>query len=132
MLDTLRAGRVLRLIRLIRILRALRSIKLLVFYIFKNRKQGTFSAVLYISLLLLIFSSITILNVENTDESNIRTAEDALWWSFETLTALGYGDMYPVTTEGRIVAAILMIAGVGLFGTLAGFLASWFIEDKNN
>lgn len=128
--DALRTGRLLRLIRLIRILRAIRSTKLLVSYVFKNRKQGTFSAVAIISILLIIFSSIAILNVENDPESNIKTAEDALWWSFVTITTVGYGDKFPITTEGRLIAAILMIAGVGLFGTFTGFVASWFMEEK--
>jgi voltage-gated potassium channel len=128
--DALRAGRLFRLIRLIRILRAVRSTKLLVSYVFNNRKQGTFSAVAMISVLLIIFSSIAILNVESNPESNIKTAEDALWWSFVTITTVGYGDRFPVTTEGRLIAATLMIAGVGLFGTFTGFIASWFMEEK--
>lgn len=129
-LEVLRAGRVFRLIRLIRILRAIRSTKLLISYTFKNRKQGTFSAVGIISILLIIFSSIAILNVENQPDSNIRTAEDALWWSFVTITTVGYGDKFPITTEGRLIAAMLMTAGVGLFGTFTGFVASWFMEEK--
>ena len=41
-----------------------------------------------------------------------------------------YGDKYPITTEGRIVAGFLMITGVGLFGTFTGFVAAWFMGDK--
>ncbi len=46
-----------------------------------------------------------------------------------TITTVGYGDYYPITLEGRIIAAILMTAGVGLFGTFTGFIASWFLEE---
>jgi voltage-gated potassium channel len=130
MLDMFRAGRLFRLVRLFRILRAVRSTKLLISHAFRNRKQGAFSAVAIISLLLIIFSSIAVLNIENDPNSNIKTAEDALWWSFVTITTVGYGDKYPVTTEGRLIAAVLMTAGVGLFGTFTGFIASWFLEDK--
>ena len=56
-------------------------------------------------MLLVIFSSIAILNVETAPESNIKTAEDAIWWAFVTITTVGYGDKFPVTTEGRIIAA---------------------------
>jgi voltage-gated potassium channel len=128
--DVLRAGRFIRLIRLLRILRAVRSTKLLVFHVFRNRTQGTFAAVASISVLLVIFSSISILNVETGPSSNIKTAEDALWWSFVTITTVGYGEVYPVTTEGRVIAAVLMVAGVGLFGTFTGFVASWFMQDR--
>src|SRR3712207_7326739 len=48
--------------------------------------------------------------------SNIKTAADAIWWSVVTLTTVGYGDRYPVTTEGRFLATLLMTAGIGLFG----------------
>ena len=87
-------------------------------------------SVAIIAVLLVIFSSIAILQVEDSSESNIKTAEDALWWTYVTITTVGYGDKYPVTTEGRIIAAILMTAGVGLFGTFTAFVASWFVVGK--
>jgi voltage-gated potassium channel len=61
--------------------------------------------------------------------ANIKDAEDAIWWSISTMTTVGYGDRYPVTAEGRLVAGLLMVAGVGLFGTLSGFLAAWFVAS---
>jgi voltage-gated potassium channel len=130
-LDVLRAGRLLRVIRLLRILRAFRSTKILVSHVFKSRTKGTFSAVALISILLVIFSSIAILTVEgDLPGGNIKNAEDAIWWSFVTITTVGYGDKFPVSTEGRMIGAVLMVAGVGLFGTFTGFIASWFMEGK--
>jgi voltage-gated potassium channel len=61
---------------------------------------------------------------------SIKTAEDAIWWALVTVTTVGYGDKLPVTTEGRIIAAFLMVTGVSLFGTFTGFIAAWFIGDK--
>lgn len=130
-IDYLRAGRILRLIRLLRVLRAFRSINHLIKHVYKNKSQGTFATASVIALLMIIFSSIAILQVENDPNSNIKTAEDALWWSYVTITTVGYGDKYPVTTEGRIIAVALMTVGVGLFGTFTGFLASLFVADKN-
>lgn len=78
---------------------------------------------------MIIFSSIAILQVETKEASNIKTAEDALWWSYVTITTVGYGDKFPVTTEGRIIAMLLMTVGVGLFGTFTGYVASWLVES---
>lgn len=125
-----RAGRALRLIRLLRILRAFRSTKHIVNHIYKNKTRGAFTTVSLVAILVLIFSTISILQVETAPNSNIKTAEDALWWSYTTITTVGYGDKYPVTTEGRIIAGILMTVGVGLFGVFTAFLASWFVKDK--
>ena len=81
---------------------------------------------------MVIFSSVAILQVEDDPNSNIKTAEDALWWAYVTITTVGYGDKYPVTTEGRIIAAFLMTMGVGLFGTFTGYVASWFVEERED
>ena len=122
------AGRALQLLRLIRILRAFRSMRHLIRHLYHSRVHGTFASVVLIAIILVIFSSIVILQVETSPNSNIRTAEDALWWSYVTVTTVGYGDYYPVTTAGRLVALMLMTAGVGLFGTFTAFVAAWFAK----
>jgi voltage-gated potassium channel len=133
MVGILRVGRVFRLIRLLRIIRAFRSTKKLVNHLFINKAQGAFVSVFSIAILLLIFCSIAILQVETDPNSNIKTAEDAIWWAYVTITTVGYGDKFPVTTEGRVIAAILMTAGVGLFGTFTAYVSSWFLSgDKKN
>jgi len=128
----LRVGRVFRLIRLIRVIRAFKTTRHLVNHIFANKIQGTLTSVFVIAILLLIFSSIAILQVEHDPHSNIKTAGDALWWSYVTITTVGYGDRYPVTSEGRILAAVLMTAGVGLFGTFTAYISSLFVANQKN
>jgi voltage-gated potassium channel len=130
MVETFRFGRIFRVIRILRIVRAFKSSQLLLKHIFKNKVEGTMTSVLILSVLMIIFSSIAILQAENSPESNIRTAEDALWWTYTTITTVGYGDKYPVTTEGRIIAMVLMTFGVGVFGTFTAFIASLFV-NKN-
>lgn len=130
MLDYARAGRMFRLIRLLRILRAFRSTRHLVNHLLQRKAQGTFAIVAVIAMLMVIFSSIAILQVETDANSNIKTAGDAIWWAYVTITTVGYGDKYPVTTEGRIIAAFLMTTGVGLFGTFAGYVSSWFLKNE--
>jgi len=125
-----RWGRIGRVLRVFRVLRGLRATKLISTVILRKRAQNTFLAAALLALLLVVFCSVAILEFETAPESNIKTAEDAVWWSFATITTVGYGDRFPVTAEGRLIAVVLMCAGVGLFGTLSGFFASWFLENE--
>ncbi len=125
-----RFARIARVIQIIRVIKAYKNISHIVHSIFHNHMKGTFMFASILAIMLILFSSILILEVETSPESNIKTAEDALWWSYVTITSVGYGDKYPVTTQGRIIATILMTAGMGLFGVFTGFLASWFVGDK--
>jgi voltage-gated potassium channel len=127
-----RVGRVFRLIRLIRVARAFHSTKKLITHIYKNKAQGALTSAAIIAFLLVVFSAIAILQVETDPNSNIKTAEDAIWWAYVTITTVGYGDKFPVTTEGRLIASILMTAGVGLFGTFTAYVASWFVIDNKS
>lgn len=81
------------------------------------------------SVMLIVISSVAILDVEqDAPGSLITTYGDAIWWAFVTITTVGYGDLYPVTTAGRFVAAGLMIAGIALLGSVTATFASWFVE----
>jgi voltage-gated potassium channel len=128
--DVARWGRAARVLRVFRVLRGLRATRLLATLVLRKRAQNTALAVSLIALLLVVFCSIAVLHVETEADSNIKTAEDAIWWAFATITTVGYGDRYPVTSEGRLIAAILMCAGVGLFGTFSGYLAAWFMGPQ--
>ena len=127
--DFLRWGRAFRVFRIIR---AFRSTRHLIAFTWSHRGQNTFALVSTITILLIIFAAIAVLNLETGEDSNIQSPLDALWWSIVTVTTVGYGDRFPVTPEGRIVAMILMVAGVGLFGTFTGFVASLFAEPKQD
>lgn len=126
--DVFRAGRIVRLVRILRVLRGIRLARILAKYLQKNRADGTILAVIFVSILLLLLSSVAILQVEQVEGANIKSGSDALWWSIVTMTTVGYGDKYPITTVGRIIASILMICGVGLFGTLSGSITSWILN----
>ena len=129
--DFMRAGRLLRAIRIIRLICAFRSTRHIVKHVFRNRVKGTLTSVALVAVMVLLFSTIAILQFETDPNSNIKTAGDAVWWAYVTMTTVGYGDKYPVTTEGRIIAAILMTVGVGLFGTFTAFVSSWFVKGGN-
>jgi voltage-gated potassium channel len=130
MIDALRAGRIARIVRILRAFRGIRSARFVAEYLVRYRADGAFFGVALLSILLVLFSSIAILQVENAPESNIHSPQDALWWAYATITTVGYGDKYPVTPEGRLIAAVLMTAGVGLFGSFTGLIASWVLKPS--
>ena len=63
-------------------------------------------------------------------DANITTGGDALWWGLVTITTVGYGDFFPVTTIGRLTGAFVMFAGVGIIGALASILASLLVSPS--
>ena len=131
-IQPLRWGRMVRVVRVLRLLRGMRSAKDLAAFIFRNRAVGVFGSMATISFLLVVFSSIAILDLERGPDAVIRTPSDALWWSIVTISTVGYGDLYPVTPEGRILAGLLMGAGIGLFGTFTAYVASLVLPGKDD
>ena len=64
----------------------------------------------------------------NVEGSNIKSFSDGLWWAVTTVTTVGYGDRFPTTTEGRILAVMLMLVGISLVGVITASVASWFVR----
>jgi voltage-gated potassium channel len=125
--QVLRVGRAGRILRIFRVLRGAKATRVLASCVFERRAESAVMAAALSTLLLLVFASVAILHFESVPEANIRGGEDALWWSVATVTSVGYGDRYPVTWEGRVVAVTLMLLGMGLVGVLSGLFASWFM-----
>jgi voltage-gated potassium channel len=79
--------------------------------------------------LVLLIASLAVLDAERgVKGATIATFGDASWWAFTTVTTVGYGDRYPITGEGRLIAAALMLAGIALLGIVTASLASWLID----
>ena len=75
-------------------------------------------------------ASLAVLDAErHAPDASITTFGEAVWWTITTISTVGYGDRYPVTAEGRLVAASLMVAGIALLGVVTASLASWFVEN---
>ena len=81
-----------------------------------------FLAVYAIGLVLIVATLVSL--VERGHDSSIDSFPDALWWSIATVTTVGYGDVVPITQAGRVLAYVLMLGGIGLFGALTANLAS--------
>ncbi|MGP3979757.1 potassium channel family protein [Streptomyces sp. KR80] len=77
---------------------------------------------------LLVFGSLAVLEVERgSPKGNIKNLGDAVWWSFTTMTTVGYGDHAPTTALGRMLAVGLMLSGIALLGVVTANIAAWFI-----
>ena len=72
--------------------------------------------------------ALAILDAERgSPDANIKSFGDALWWATTTVTTVGYGDRYPVTTEGRFVAVALMLVGIAVVGSVTASVAAWLV-----
>jgi voltage-gated potassium channel len=115
--------RPLRLLRLVTVIGAL------------NRRAGSSlrgRVLVYVAggtTLLTAVAGLAMLDAERAaPDANITTIGDALWWAVTTITTVGYGDRYPTTSTGRVVAVGLMLAGIALLGVVTATLASWLVE----
>ncbi|EWH10896.1 ion transport 2 domain-containing protein [Catenovulum agarivorans DS-2] len=124
LIEPLRLLRFLQIFRVIRMIRIARSVLL---PILKQRIQTTMAGLLVFMVIIVAGSAVAIFIIEsNAPNANITTAEDALWWGLITISTVGYGDFYPVTTWGRVISSLLIISGVSLFGVISGYIASSF------
>jgi len=81
------------------------------------------------SSLIAFVAALAVLDVERHAEgANITSFGDAMWWATTTMTTVGYGDQFPITTPGRVVGVALMIGGITLLGTVTATFASWLLE----
>jgi len=122
---------IFRVARLFRIIRSLRKMTGGGFRRMLTRRlaQSTLLFTLVIALFLIFTISWIVLQAEhNAAGANIKTYHEAVWWAFVTITTVGYGDYYPVTTVGQSMAIILMFFGLGIIGVLSSFLATTFIS----
>lgn len=127
----LRIGRAARIARILRLMRGAKSARVLAQAALERRGQSAFLSVLFATILVTVFGSIAVVRVERAGGGNIIDAWDGLWWAVATLTTAGAADLYPVTTEGRIVAMAMQVIGIALFGTFTALVASWFIKGTD-
>lgn len=79
--------------------------------------------------LLIYVASLAILDTErDIPGAKITSFGDAVWWAISTVTTIGYGDLYPITVTGRVIAVLLMIGGISLIGVVTASLASWIVQ----
>ena len=124
--------RLFRVFRAVRLMRERGSDRMVHDFV-DNRATTALLSVMLLIVLLLEFGGMGMAWAEQrSDDSNIRTGGDALWWSYVTITTVGYGDRFPVTDVGRVIGVIVLTAGVGLFGVFTGFLANFFLTPRRS
>jgi len=117
------------------LLRPLRSLRLLALVRVLERSAGNTlagRAAVYVGSIVAAavgLGALAVLDAEHgAADANITSFGDALWWASTTVTTVGYGDHFPVTTEGRLVAVVLMFVGIGLVGAATATAAAWLVR----
>lgn len=132
-IPALRIARILRILRVMRIVGRMGGLERALVTFFRSRATGGLLLVLLIAILVLEFGSLAVLWAERSDPlANITSAGDALWYVVVTMSTVGYGDQYPVTELGRSFGVVIIVVGVGVFGTLTGFLANAFLAPRDD
>jgi hypothetical protein len=124
-------AKILRVFRLFRVYRLMRDVgpKKIADTLIKDRAGSALYVLLLMGVMVLEFGALGVLKAEKTNpDANIKTASDAVWYVLVTISTVGYGDRYPTTSPGRIWGAIIIVVGVGIFGTFTGFLANFFLS----
>ncbi len=127
--------KILRVFRLVKVYRLLKEYgaRNIARAVFKDRAGSALLMLLFIAILVLEFGSLEMLRLEqNVAGANITTASDAIWYIIVTMSTVGYGDQFPITNPGRALGTFIIIVGVGIFGTLTGYLANLFLSPAKS
>lgn len=116
----------LRLLRILQVIKIFGSITRFRTYV-KANKVHFLKMVLFSGITLLMMISPVLILFFEEESGNINSADDCLWYTFTTITSIGYGNVYCVTAGGRIVTVVMTIAGMGLFSLFSGLIVNFII-----
>lgn len=122
--------RIIRLFRLFRLLKIARYLKALnlIQAVLHERKEQIYLSLMFIGFLLIVVSTLMFYVEHDAQPEVFSSIPASMWWGIETLTTVGYGDMLPVTSYGRVLGGMISILGIGLFALPAGILSSGLTE----
>ncbi len=127
----LRFLRILRLFRIFRLFKIVRYVDALSIFsnVFKEKKEQLVVSTVFILFLLLIVSSLMFFIENPAQPEAFSSIPETMWWGVATLSTVGYGDVYPITSLGKVLGGLVAILGIGLFALPTGILASGFSDE---
>ena len=129
-LDSSELIRLIRFFRVLKISRYNSTLKLIREVL--KEKRAEIGMTFFIAVLLLLVSGFLMYSVENpVQPEKFPNIFASLWWAVATLTTVGYGDIYPITTLGKIISGIVAVLGIGLIALPTGIISAGFIEKIN-
>lgn len=128
MVGPLRAARLVRIMRIVRFTRIASLARRLARRSDLRMPAQGLTYLTLITIVIWITAGTLFFELEHGSNDGIEDIFDALWWSMTTLSTVGYGDLYPGTFGGRVVAVVTMVCGIGVLGTLAATIASAFVD----
>jgi voltage-gated potassium channel len=123
----IRVLRLMRLMRLLKIGRYSESVRLLVAVV-RDRRGELVATFVIVAILVVLASGLMYLVERDAQPQAFSSMPATMWWAVATVTTIGYGDMYPITPVGKVLAGFVAILGIGLFALPAGILGSGFVE----
>ena len=120
-----------RVFRILKVIRQVSKLSDITEGLFRNPTAGAFAVTSVLAVSTVFMSAFLVLEAEcNVTGAKIKNAGDALWWAVTTVTTVGYGDVYPITTAGRYVGVITMFVGIAVAGSLTATMASVLIRKR--
>ena len=128
--DAMQGIRSLRLLRVLRLIRAFGVAAMALRLVHRHFGKQKFHYVLVVACATVVLGAVGVFALESGENRSIQHFGDALWWAITTVTTVGYGDITPVTPEGRLIAVVLMLTGIGVIGVFTATVASFLFKEE--